>query len=60
MASGMDSRAWRLPWPAGTDVFEIDQEPVLRFKDAVVTPPPAGAGGFSLALVGVAAGQPGP
>ncbi|WP_405361541.1 hypothetical protein OG535_26915 [Kitasatospora sp. NBC_00085] len=26
----------------------------------IVTPPPAGAGGFSLALVGVATGQPGP
>lgn len=36
VASGMDSRPWRLAWPAGTEVFEIDQEPVLRFKDEVM------------------------
>jgi methyltransferase (TIGR00027 family) len=24
LASGLDSRAYRLPWPAGTVVFEID------------------------------------
>lgn len=36
VASGMDSRPWRLTWPAGTEVFEIDQEPVLRFKDQVM------------------------
>lgn len=41
VASGMDSRAYRLDWPGGTDVFELDQEPVLRFKNetlASVTP----------------------
>lgn len=36
VASGMDSRPWRLAWPAGTEVFEIDQDPVLRFKSAVM------------------------
>jgi methyltransferase (TIGR00027 family) len=36
VASGMDSRPWRLPWPTGTEVFEIDQDPVLRFKGAVM------------------------
>lgn len=35
VASGMDARPWRLDWPAGTEVFELDQEPVLRFKHAV-------------------------
>ncbi|MFJ1758826.1 SAM-dependent methyltransferase [Amycolatopsis sp. NPDC088138] len=34
VASGMDGRPWRLGWPGGTEVFEIDQAPVLRFKDA--------------------------
>ncbi|WP_410622657.1 SAM-dependent methyltransferase [Amycolatopsis sp. cmx-8-4] len=34
VASGMDGRPWRLGWPAGTEVFEVDQAPVLRFKDA--------------------------
>jgi methyltransferase (TIGR00027 family) len=36
VASGMDSRPWRLNWPDGTEVFEIDQEPVLAFKDRVM------------------------
>ena len=30
LASGLDSRAYRLPWPAGTTVFEIDQPAVTR------------------------------
>jgi methyltransferase (TIGR00027 family) len=32
LASGLDSRAFRLPWPAGTTVFEIDQPKVLEYK----------------------------
>jgi methyltransferase (TIGR00027 family) len=32
LASGLDSRAYRLPWPAGVVVYEIDQPPVLDFK----------------------------
>jgi methyltransferase (TIGR00027 family) len=32
LASGLDSRAYRLPWPAGTVVFEIDQPKVLQYK----------------------------
>jgi methyltransferase (TIGR00027 family) len=32
LASGLDSRAYRLPWPAGTTVFEIDQPKVLEYK----------------------------
>lgn len=36
VASGMDSRPWRLEWPADTTVFDVDQEPVLRFKNAVM------------------------
>ncbi|MUL47527.1 class I SAM-dependent methyltransferase [Mycobacterium sp. CBMA293] len=33
LASGLDSRAYRLEWPAGTTVFEIDQPKVLEYKD---------------------------
>ena len=33
LASGLDSRAYRLDWPAGTTVFEIDQPKVLEYKD---------------------------
>jgi methyltransferase (TIGR00027 family) len=32
LASGLDSRAYRLPWPAGTTVFEVDQPQVIEFK----------------------------
>ena len=32
LASGLDSRAYRLEWPAGTTVFEIDQPKVLQYK----------------------------
>jgi methyltransferase (TIGR00027 family) len=32
LASGLDARAYRLPWPSGTTVFEIDQARVIEFK----------------------------
>jgi methyltransferase (TIGR00027 family) len=32
LASGLDSRAYRLRWPAGTVVYEIDQPQVVEFK----------------------------
>jgi methyltransferase (TIGR00027 family) len=32
LAAGLDSRAYRLPWPEGTVVYELDQPQVLRFK----------------------------
>jgi len=32
LASGLDSRAYRLAWPAGTSVYEIDQPDVIEFK----------------------------
>jgi methyltransferase (TIGR00027 family) len=32
LASGLDSRAYRLSWPAGTVVFEVDQPQVIEFK----------------------------
>jgi methyltransferase (TIGR00027 family) len=34
LASGLDSRAYRLDWPAGTAVYEIDQPKVLDYKAA--------------------------
>lgn len=36
LASGLDSRAWRLPWPDGTVVYELDQPKVLEFKSATL------------------------
>ncbi|MEZ0351720.1 class I SAM-dependent methyltransferase [Mycobacterium sp. pR1184] len=32
LASGLDTRAYRLPWPADTVVYEIDQPGVIDFK----------------------------
>ena len=32
LASGLDARAYRLAWPAGTIVYEIDQPRVIEFK----------------------------
>ncbi|WP_066908146.1 class I SAM-dependent methyltransferase [Mycobacterium interjectum] len=36
LASGLDARAYRLPWPAGTTVFEVDQPEVIAFKSATI------------------------
>jgi methyltransferase (TIGR00027 family) len=36
LASGLDSRAYRLQWPAGTTVYEIDQPKVLEYKSATL------------------------
>ena len=36
LASGLDSRAYRLQWPAGTVVYEIDQPKVIEFKTATM------------------------
>jgi methyltransferase (TIGR00027 family) len=32
LASGLDARAYRLAWPTGTVVYEIDQPDVIAFK----------------------------
>lgn len=32
LAAGLDARAYRLAWPGGTDVYEIDQPKVLEYK----------------------------
>ncbi|WP_024440283.1 MULTISPECIES: class I SAM-dependent methyltransferase [unclassified Mycobacterium] len=37
LASGLDSRAYRLDWPAGTTVYEIDQPKVLAYKEQTLT-----------------------
>lgn len=36
LAAGLDSRAYRLNWPAGTTVFEIDQPKVLEYKTSTL------------------------
>lgn len=36
LASGLDSRAYRLDWPTGTTVYEIDQPKVLAYKSTML------------------------
>ncbi|HEY9302752.1 MAG TPA: class I SAM-dependent methyltransferase, partial [Mycobacterium sp.] len=36
VAAGLDSRTYRLDWPSGTTVFEVDQPRVLEFKARVL------------------------
>ncbi|OBK70509.1 SAM-dependent methyltransferase [Mycobacterium sp. 1274761.0] len=36
LATGLDTRAYRLPWPAGTVVFEVDQPRVIEFKTSTL------------------------
>lgn len=36
LASGLDTRAYRLPWQPGTAVFEIDQPEVVEFKTSTL------------------------
>ena len=32
LAAGLDARGYRLPWPDGTTVYEVDQPEVIEFK----------------------------
>ncbi|HEY2060700.1 MAG TPA: SAM-dependent methyltransferase [Amycolatopsis sp.] len=36
LAAGLDARAFRLDWPEGTRLFELDLPDVLEFKDSVL------------------------
>ncbi len=36
LAAGLDARSWRLPWPDGTTVYELDQHRVLDFKSSTL------------------------
>ena len=36
LAAGLDSRPWRLRWPDGTTVYELDQPRVLEFKSSTL------------------------
>src|SRR5262245_12317900 len=37
LAAGMDARAFRLEWPHGTRLFEVDREDVFTHKEAVLS-----------------------
>lgn len=36
LASGLDARAYRLAWPPGTTVYEVDQPQVIEFKTSTL------------------------
>lgn len=36
LGAGLDTRAWRLPWPAGTSLYELDRDHVLAEKTRVL------------------------
>jgi methyltransferase (TIGR00027 family) len=36
LAAGLDARAYRLAWPAGTVVYEVDQPQVIEFKSGTL------------------------
>lgn len=37
LAAGLDARAYRLPWPNGTVVYEIDMPDVIEFKTSTLS-----------------------
>src|ERR1700759_3798491 len=36
VAAGLDARAYRLPWPEGTVVYEVDMPNVIEFKTSTL------------------------
>ncbi|NEQ11980.1 MAG: SAM-dependent methyltransferase [Moorea sp. SIO4E2] len=41
LGSGLDTRAFRLPWPSETHFYEIDRPEVLALKDSILQKTPA-------------------
>lgn len=41
LAAGMDARAFRLPWPAGSHLFELDQPELIAMKNAELADVPS-------------------
>jgi methyltransferase (TIGR00027 family) len=37
LAAGLDARPYRLPWPSGSVVYEVDQPKVIEFKNAAMS-----------------------
>lgn len=46
LAAGLDTRAFRLPWPAQTQIFELDQPHVLHYKNETLHAAGAEPGGI--------------
>ncbi|MER7757916.1 SAM-dependent methyltransferase [Kitasatospora sp. NPDC097643] len=52
LAAGLDTRAYRLDWPSGTRLYELDLAPVLAFKEQVLADHGAEPGCARTALPG--------
>ena len=37
LAAGMDTRAFRIPWPSGVTLFELDRDEIFDHKEAVLS-----------------------
>jgi methyltransferase (TIGR00027 family) len=37
LAAGLDARGYRLPWPDGTVVYEVDQPEIIQFKTTTLS-----------------------
>jgi methyltransferase (TIGR00027 family)/uncharacterized protein (TIGR02246 family) len=37
LAAGMDTRAFRIPWPSGVKLFEVDRDEIFDHKEAVLS-----------------------
>ncbi|MGR3278976.1 SAM-dependent methyltransferase [Acaryochloris marina NIES-2412] len=41
LGAGMDTRAFRLPWPSDTHLFEIDTPDVIEYKESILEDTPS-------------------
>jgi methyltransferase (TIGR00027 family) len=56
LGAGLDTRAFRLDWPTGVNVFEVEDPAVLAFKDRVLDWSPPSCGRRSVVGVDPATG----
>ncbi|MEW6496491.1 MAG: SAM-dependent methyltransferase [Cyanobacteriota bacterium] len=49
LGAGMDTRAFRLPWPVGTQLYEVDRPEVIQSKDSILKDTPAQCHRFAIA-----------
>lgn len=50
LGAGMDTRAFRLPWHPGTDLYELDRPDVMQLKESLLDSTPANCHRQSLSL----------
>lgn len=58
LAAGMDARAYRLAWPDGTTVYELDQPAVIVAKGDILAEDEPGVAGWRSVWTWPATGPP--